>query len=140
MLHATVVLGEREKVTAASRLVIGSINCKTRIVAIQQSANATVADKEHIARSISSQDVLDLADYTQLGINCSLPAPNADLGLREKLIGHRLKLIWHQEARRRSIVLVHRLPHLYVDVQLCGNDLGCLDRLSLTAGNNLRCT
>jgi hypothetical protein len=99
-----------------------------------------VADKEHIARSISGQDLLDPANNAQLGINRSLPAPNADLGLREKFISHCFKLIWHQEACRRSIVFMHRFPNLHVGVQLCGNNLGCLNRLPLSAGDDLRCT
>jgi hypothetical protein len=140
MLNATAILGEREKVTTAGWLVIGSINRKTRIMTIQEGTNATVADKEHIARSISGQDLLDPANNAQLGINRSLPAPNADLGLREKFISHCLKLIWHQEACRRTIVFIHRFPNLYVDVQLCGNNLGCLNRLPLSAGDDLRCT
>jgi hypothetical protein len=139
MLHATAILAEREKATAASWLVMGSINRKTGIMTIQERTNATVADKEDIARSIAGQDVLDLANNAQLGIDRSLPAPNADVGLREKLIGHRLELVWHQETGRRSIVFVHRFPNLYVDVQLRGNDLGGLDRLPLCAGDDLRC-
>jgi hypothetical protein len=99
-----------------------------------------LADKEHIAWSISSQDVFDLADNAQLGIGGSLPAPNADVGLCEKLISDCLELVWEQEARRRSGVLVHRLTHLYLNVQLCGNSLGCLNRLPPTTGDDLRCT
>jgi hypothetical protein len=98
MLHATTLLGEREKVTTTSWLVAGSINRKTRIMTIRESADAAVSDKEHIAGSISSQDVFDLTDNAQLGINRSLPAPNPDVGSREKLISHCLKLVWHQEA------------------------------------------
>jgi len=137
MLHATVILRQSEKMAAPGGLVIGSINRKTRIMTIQESTNATVADKEDIAGSISRQDVLDLAHNAQLGINRSLPAPNAGVGLREKLMSHRLKLVRYQEARRRSIVLMHRFTKLYVDVQFCGNNLGCLDRLPLSAGNDL---
>ena len=65
--------------------------------------------------------------------------PNADVGLREKLISYCLKLVWEQEARRRSVVLVHRLTHLYVNVQLCSNNLGCFNRLPLTTEDDLRC-
>jgi hypothetical protein len=140
MLNATAILGEREKVTTPGWLVIGSINRKTRIMTIQEGTNATVADKEHVARSVSGQDLFDLANNAHLGINRSLPAPNADLGLREKFIGHCLELIRHQEACRRSIVFMHRFPDLYVDVQLRGNNLGRLDRLPLSAGDDLRCT
>jgi hypothetical protein len=140
MLHAAAILGEGEKVTAATRLVIGSFNRKTRIMATQKSTNTTVADKEHIARSISSQDMFDLADNAQLGIGGSLPASNADVGLREKPICDCLKLVWEQEARGRSVVLVHRLTHLYVNVQLFGINFGCLNRLPLTTADDLRCT
>lgn len=140
MLNATAILGEREKVTTAGWLVIGSINRKPRIMTIQEGTNATVADKEHVARSVSGQDLFDLANNAHLGINRSLPAPNADLGLREKFIGHCLELIRHQEACRRSIVFMHRFPDLYVDVQLRGNNLGCLNRLALSAGDDLGCT
>jgi hypothetical protein len=97
---------------------------------IQESTNATVADKEDIAGSISDQDVLALAHNAQLGINRSLPTSNAGVGLREKLISYRLKLVMYQEARRRSIVLMHRFTNLYVGVQFCGNNLDCLDRLA----------
>jgi hypothetical protein len=140
MLHATTILGEREKVTTTSWLVAGSINRKTGIMTIQESTDAAVADKEHIAGSISSQDVFDRTNNAQLGINRSLPAPNADVGSREKLIGHCHKLVWHQEACRRSIVFMHRFPNLYVYIQFCGNNLGCLNRLPLSAGDDLRCT
>lgn len=140
MLNATAILGEREKVTTAGWLVIGSINRKPRIMTIQEGTNATVADKEHVARSVSGQDLFDLANNAHLGISRSLPAPNADLGLREKFIGHCLELIRHQEACRRSIVFMHRFPDLYVDVQLRGNNLGCLNRLALSAGDDLGCT
>src|SRR6266851_322834 len=68
MLHATTLLGEREKVTTTSWLVAGSINRKTKIMTIQESTDAAVADKEHIAGSISSQDVFDLTNNAQLGI------------------------------------------------------------------------
>jgi len=140
MLHTTTILGEREKVTTTSWLVAGSINRKTRIMTIQESTDPAVADKEHIAGSISSQDVFDLTNNAPLGINRSLPAPNADVGSREKLISHCLKLVWHQEAGRRSIVFMHRFPNLYVDIQFCGNNLGCFNRLPLSAGDDLRCT
>src|SRR5450755_3781627 len=126
MLDATSIPGEREKGTTAGRLIMGSLNRKTGIMTIQQRANATVADKQHIARSISRQDVLDLANNAQLRIDRPLPASNADLGLGEKLIGHGLELVRHQEACRRSIVFMHRFPNLDVNVQLCGNDLGGL--------------
>jgi len=138
--HATTVRGEGEKVTTASRLVMDSIDRKTTIVAIQERTNATVTDEEHIARPVASQDLFDLADNAQLGINRSLPAPNADVGLREKLISHRLKLVRHQESCRRSIVFMHCLAHLHVDIQFCANNLGCLDRLPLPARDDLRCT
>src|SRR5712692_2590562 len=115
MLHATAILGEREEATTASGLVMGSIDRKPGIMTIQESTNATVADKEHVARSISSQDVFDLANNARLGINRPLPAPNADVGLCEELIGDCLKLVRHQETCRRSIVFMHRLANLDVD-------------------------
>ena len=76
MLDTTAVLGEREKATAADWLVMDSVNRKTGIVTIQESADAAVTDKKHVARSISSQDVFDLANNAQLRINRSLPAPS----------------------------------------------------------------
>src|SRR5882724_7196839 len=139
MLDTTPVPGEREKVTAAGWLVMGSLNRKPGIVTIQESTDAAVTDEKHIARSVSSQDVFDLANNAQLRINRPLPAPNADVGLREKLIGDRLELVWHQEARRRSIVFMHRFPHFHADIQFCGNNLGCLYRLPLPAGDDLPC-
>jgi hypothetical protein len=60
--------------------------------------------------------------------------------VRKKLIRHCLKLVWHQEACRRPIAFMHRFPNLDVDVQLRGNNLGRLDRLPLSAGDDLRCT
>ena len=138
MPDATVIRGEREKATTAGWLVMASINRNTGITTIQQRPDATVTDKQHIARPVPSQDVLDLANNAQLRINRSLPAPNADGGFCEKLIGHGLELVRHQEARRRSVVFMHRFPNLDVDVQLCGNDLGGLDRLALSAADDLR--
>src|SRR5258707_8284186 len=131
MVDRTAVAGEREKATAASWLVRGSVNRKTSIMPIQESTDAAVTDKKHIARSLSSQDVFDLANNAQLRINRALPAANAGVGLREKLIGVCLKLVWHQEACRRSIVFVHRFPNFYLDIQFCGNNLRCLNRLPL---------
>jgi hypothetical protein len=139
MLDTTAVPGEREKVTAAGWLVMGSVNRKTRVVTMQESTDAAVTDKKHIARSVSSQDVFDLANNAPLRIDRPLPAPNAGVGLREKLIGDRLELVWHQEARRRSIVFMHRFPNFYVDIQFCGNNLGCLNRFPLSAGDDLPC-
>src|SRR5262249_1770705 len=98
MLHPAALLGEFEEVAAASRLVIGSVDRYTRIVTIQQGADAAMADEEDIARFISGQDVFDLADDARLGVDRPLPAPNADLGLGKKLIGDRLKLVRNQEA------------------------------------------
>ena len=139
MLDATAILGEREEVTTtAGRLVMGSLNRKSAIMTIQECTNTPVTDKKHIARSVSGQDVFDLANNAQLGIDRSLPSPNADVGLREKLIGDGLELVRHQEAGRRSIVFMHRFPNLDVEVQFCGNDLGGLDRLPLAAGVDLR--
>lgn len=84
MSHTASLSAERKIVTAAAAgLVMRSINRKARIMAIQQSADTTVPDKEHIARFFPSQDVFDLAYDAQLGINRALPAPNADLGLRK---------------------------------------------------------
>jgi hypothetical protein len=68
------------------------------IMTEQKSADCAVADEEHVARSISSQDVFDLADDAQLCIDCSFPSPDAYEGLCEKLMGHRLKLIRWQKA------------------------------------------
>ena len=138
MLHATAILAEREKATTAGWLVMGSIDRKPGIMTIQESPNAAVANKEHVARSFSRQDVFDLANNARLGIDRPLPAPNADVGLREELIGDGLELVRHQETCRRSIVFMHRLANLDVDVQLRGNNLGCLDRLPLSAGDDLR--
>jgi hypothetical protein len=137
MLYAAALLGECEEAAAVSRLVTGPVDRNTRIVTIQQGADATMADEEDVARFISSQDVFDLADDARLGIDRPLPAPNADLGPGKKLIGDCLKFVRSQEAGRRSIILVHRLPNLYGDIQPGGNDLGCLDRLSLAARDNL---
>lgn len=139
MLHAPALLGECEEAAALTRLVIGSVDRNTQIITIQQSADATMADEEDVARCISSQDVFDLADYARLGVNRPLPAPNANLGHGKELIGDSLKLARHQEAGCRPIILMRRLPNLYVNVQLGGNDLGCLNRLPLPAGDNLRC-
>jgi len=139
MPYAALLPGECEKAATAGGLIISSVDRNTRIVAIQQGADATMADEEDVARSISSQDVLDLPDDTRLGVNRPLPAPNADLGLGKELVGNRLKLVRNQEAGCRSIILVHRFPNLDDDVQPGGNDFGCFDRLSLAAGNNLRC-
>jgi len=138
MLHATALPREREEAATASRLIMGSVDRNTRIITIQQGADATVADEEDIARFISSQDAFDLADDARLGVNRSLPAPNADLRLGKKLIGDRLKLVRNQEAGCRSIILVHRLANLDGNVQPGGNDLSGLDRFSLAAGDNLR--
>jgi len=139
MLDTTAVPGEREKVTAAGWLVMGSLNRKPGIVTIQESTDAAVTNKKHIARSVSSQNVFDLANNAQLRINRPLPAPNADVGLREKLIGDRLELVRHQEACRRSIVFMHRFPNFHVDIQFCGNNLGRLDRFPLSARDDLPC-
>src|SRR5215471_17491821 len=138
MQHATALRDECEAATAASRLIMGAINRQAGVMAVQESTNAAVADKEHIARSVARQHVLDLADNAQLGVNRSLPAPSAGVGVREELIGHRLELVGDQKACRRSVVLVHRLSHLHINAQLCGNYLGSLDRLSLSAGDDLR--
>lgn len=139
MLDTTAVPGEREKATTASWLVMGSVDRKPGIVTIQKSTDAAVTDKKHIARSLSSQDVFDLANNAPLRINRPLPAPNAGVGLREKLIGDRLELVWHQEACRRSIVFVHRLPNFYLDIQFCGNYLGRLNRFPFSARDDLPC-
>jgi hypothetical protein len=61
------------------------------------------------------------------------------LGIGKELIGNSPKLTRYQEAGCRSVVLVHRLPNLDVNVQLGGNDLSCLDRFPFAAGDNLRC-
>src|SRR3954447_20100220 len=139
MLHAALLSGECEEAATASGLVMSSVDRNTRIETIQQSADAAMADEEDVARLISSQNVFDLLDDARLGINRPLPAPNADLGLGKKLVGDRLKLFRNQETGCRSIILVHRLPNLYEDVQPGGNDFGCLDRLSLAARDDLRC-
>jgi hypothetical protein len=47
-------------VAAAGTLIIGSIDRNIRVVAEQKSTDGAVTDKEYVARSISSQDVLDL--------------------------------------------------------------------------------
>src|SRR4051794_40120331 len=113
MLHATLLSGECEEAAAASGLVISPVDRNTRIVTVQQGADAAMADEEDIARLISSQDVFDLPDDARLGINRALPAPNADLGLGKKLVRNHLKLARNQETGCRSIILVHRLPNLY---------------------------
>lgn len=95
MLHATTVLGKGEKMTTAGGLVMGSIDRKTTTMTVQERTDATVADEEYVARKLASQDEFDFTDNAQLGINRSLPASDADVGLREKLIGHCLKLIRH---------------------------------------------
>jgi hypothetical protein len=57
--------GEREAVISADRLIMGSIDRKTETVTEQKSPDGAVADKQHIARAIASQDIFDLADHAQ---------------------------------------------------------------------------
>jgi hypothetical protein len=54
MQDTSSVLDEREAMTAASWLIMGSINRKIRIVAKQKGADSAMADEEHIASLISS--------------------------------------------------------------------------------------
>ena len=140
MQHPTIPFGECKAVTAAGGLVVSSINRNTGIMTEQKRANGTVANEDHIAGSVSGQDVFDLPNNAQLGIDGALPAPNTGKWLREKLICHGLEFAGHQETCRRSVVLVHRLPHLDADVQFRSNDLGCFNRLSFAAGDELRRT
>src|SRR5689334_5264331 len=91
MQHATRVRGEREEATAASELVVGTINRQTRVMAIQESTNATMADKKHVARRVAGQHMLDLTDDAPLGVERSFPATNADVGLPEELVSHDLE-------------------------------------------------
>jgi hypothetical protein len=140
MQHATAFFGECEAMTAAGRLIMDSINRKTGKMTEQKGTNGTVANEDHITQSVSSQDVFDLPDNPRLSIDRPLPAPNADEWLRKKLIRHCLKLAWRQETCSRSIILVHRVPYLYIDVQFRCDDLGCLNRLSFSARDDLRCT
>ncbi len=49
--------GEREEATAASVLIVGTINRQTGVVAVQESPNATMADKEHFARRAARQSL-----------------------------------------------------------------------------------
>ena len=112
MKNATTFLEECEEVTAAGRLIMSSIDRKARIVTKQQRANCTVTDKEHVSRTISSHDLLDLPDNAQLGVNRSLPAPNTDRGPCKKLVGGGFKNVSLQETGRRPVVLVHGLPYL----------------------------
>jgi hypothetical protein len=137
MQYASSVLDESEIMTAASRLIMGSIDREIRIVTEQKSADGTMANEQNIARLISSQDVFDLADDALLSIDCS--ALNACMGLCEELVGHHLKLARWQETGRRSVIFVHRLSHFQGDVQFPCNDLGCLDCLALATGDDLRC-
>jgi hypothetical protein len=53
MQHPSPFSDEREIVTAASGLIIGSINRASRIVAEQKGADGAVADEEYVAQSIS---------------------------------------------------------------------------------------
>ena len=94
MLHVAIPR-DCEEAAAATPLVMGSRDRKTGIVAIQQRANATVADEQHIARSIARQDKFDFAHDPRLGIDRSLPTPYAGMRLGEELIGHRLELGRH---------------------------------------------
>ena len=52
-----------------------------------------MADQEHIAGSITSQDALDFTHDTRLGIEGPLPSPNTRHRMREKLIGQRFELV-----------------------------------------------
>src|SRR4051812_42132009 len=109
MQHATAILGEGEEAATARGLVMGAIDRQTSIMTIQERADAAVADKQYIPRSLSRQHVFDLANDARLGVDRALPAATADFGLREELIGDQLELVRHQKARRRSIVFMHRL-------------------------------
>jgi hypothetical protein len=64
MQHETQTFGESEAVAASAGLIKGSINGACCIVAIQKRAYCTMTDKEHVAYSITSEDVFDLADDT----------------------------------------------------------------------------
>ena len=80
MQHPPPVLEEGEIVTAASGLIVGPVDREARTVAEQKGADGAVADKEHVAGAIPPQDVFDLADDAQLGIDGALPSPDADKG------------------------------------------------------------
>ena len=98
--------------STAGRLIMSSINRQTRIVTKQQGANRTVTDKEHVARSIPSQDLLDLANDARLRVDRSLPTPDGDQWAREKLLSNRFENVGLEETGRRPIVLVHGLAYL----------------------------
>jgi hypothetical protein len=81
MQHAAPLPGEREAVISADRLIMGSIDRKIETVTEQKIPDGAVADKQHIARAIASQDMFDLADDAQLGIDGPFPSANAEQDL-----------------------------------------------------------
>ena len=99
MQDASPILDQREAVAAAGGLIMGPINRQAGIVTEQKGADGAVADEQYVTRSISGQHAFDLADDAQLGIDRPLPSPDADKGMCEKLIGHRLELVGGQETR-----------------------------------------
>lgn len=133
MQNATTLLEEREEVSTAARLIMNSINRQTRIVTKQQGADRTMTDKEHVPRSIASQDVLDLANDARLRVDRPLPTPDGDQGAREKLVSDRFENVGLQETGRRPIVLVHGLAYLQLNIEFGGNDPGGLDGLPFAA-------
>jgi hypothetical protein len=81
MLHATAFLSECEEAAAADRLFIDSVDRKTRIITIQQGADATMADEEDVAPAYLEPGLVRPRGLCGLGVNRPLPAPNADFEL-----------------------------------------------------------
>src|SRR5215470_7150692 len=122
MENPSACFGQCEKIAAAGALVVPAVNLQTGIVAEQQRADGAVADKENVARPVSTQDLLGFVQNPPLRIDRALPAPDTDERPSKKLIGHRLELFRLQKAGRRTIVLVHGLTYLQRKVQGARND------------------
>jgi hypothetical protein len=55
--HAAPLFGEHKAVSSAGRLIMGSIDGKSRIETEQKSPDGAVADEQHVAFAMASQHI-----------------------------------------------------------------------------------
>jgi hypothetical protein len=130
---------EGKPISAIGRgLIMATRNRQPPEIAIQQSPRAAVSDDGDIAALWSQRyDFLDGADDPRLGMDCWLPAPNADFWPGKECADSVCEFFRRKITGRGSIILLEAVDHaVSVKSEPFGENTGPLFRFALVAGED----
>jgi hypothetical protein len=134
-IHAARCEIETEIVPAATRsLIVAAVDLQSCKPAVQQRTHAAMADERGGGIGPLGQRGSHRRDNSVLGVDRTFPAAHRAIRLGKEPIRRRFKLRWWEEARGRTIILVHLCTRFRRQPQRCGQDSRRLRCFGLVTG------